>query len=116
MVSLTDAGARAQTSGPASGIQLVAAPQDLQSTSAAGTQQTIAFSDALQRARTNNPQMQAAYTALGLAHQDFVQSRAALLPNVSYNMQAIYTEPASHGSSNQVFIANNGFKSCPFSP
>ena len=52
--------------------------------------------------------MQAAYTALGLAHQDLVQSRAALLPNVSYNMQAIYTEPTSRRSKDQVFIANNG--------
>jgi outer membrane protein TolC len=52
--------------------------------------------------------MQAAFTALGLAHEDLVQSRAALLPNVSYNMQAIYTEPTSRGSANQIFIANNG--------
>jgi len=54
--------------------------------------------------------MQAAFTALGLAHEDLVQNRAALLPNVSYNMQAIYTEPTSHGSNNQVFIANNGIR------
>jgi len=52
--------------------------------------------------------MQAAFTALGLAHEDLVQSRAALLPNVSYNMQAIYTEPTSRGSKDQIFIANNG--------
>jgi outer membrane protein TolC len=52
--------------------------------------------------------MQAAYTALGLAHQDLVQSRAALLPNVRYNMQAIYTEPTTHGSKDQIFLANNG--------
>ena len=68
----------------------------------------ITFADALQRATANNPQTQAALTALGLAHQDMVQSRGALLPNVSYNMQTLYTEPSSRGSHNPVFIANNG--------
>jgi outer membrane protein TolC len=52
--------------------------------------------------------MQAAFTALGLAHEDLVQSRAAVLPNVNYNMAAIYTEPTSHGSNDQIFIANSG--------
>ncbi len=52
--------------------------------------------------------MQAAFTALGLAHEDLVQSRAALLPNASYNMAAIYTDPTSRGSKDQIFIANNG--------
>jgi len=74
------------------------------------TPQPITFSDALQRARANNPQMQSAFTALGLAHEDLVQSRAALLPNVNYNMQAIYTEPTSRGSNNQIFIASNGIR------
>ena len=69
---------------------------------------TITFSDALRRATANNPQLQAAFTALGLAHQDLVQSRAALLPNVSYNMQFLYTEPSPHGTNNPIFIANNG--------
>ncbi len=69
---------------------------------------TITFSDALQRATANHPQTQAAFTALGMAHQDLVQSRAGLLPNVSYNMQAVYTEPTPHGTNNPIFIANNG--------
>jgi outer membrane protein TolC len=52
--------------------------------------------------------MQAAFTALGLAHEDLVQSRAALLPNLNYNMAGIYTDPTSRGSKDQIFIANNG--------
>src|SRR3979490_616775 len=68
----------------------------------------ITYSDALKRAAANQPQLQAALTALGMAHQDVVQSRAALLPNVNYNMQYLYTEPSPHGTNNPIFIANNG--------
>lgn len=69
---------------------------------------TITFSDALQRATGNNPQLQAAATALGQAHQDLVQTRAANLPNVNYNMQYLYTQSNSPINHNPVFIANNG--------
>src|SRR5450631_68882 len=98
----------AQASEPDPNVQIKATEQSSPSNSAAASPLIITFSDALQRATANNPQTQAALTALGLAHQDLVQSRAALLPNVSYNMQAVYTEPAPHGTSNPVFIANNG--------
>src|SRR5882724_1351634 len=108
LVSLTVGRGNAQASGPATTVQLSPAPEGPQSNATAGAPQAITFADALQRARANNPQMQAAFTALGLAHEDLVQSRAALLPNVSYNMQAIYTEPTSRGSKDQIFIANNG--------
>ncbi|MGA8761717.1 MAG: TolC family protein [Candidatus Sulfotelmatobacter sp.] len=73
----------------------------------------LTLQDALARAKTNDPQFRAALTELGLAHQDTVQSRAQLLPNVNYNMQFIYTQgtgvsnfltPAPSGR----FIANNG--------
>ena len=47
----------------------------------------LTLQDALTRAKANTPQFQAALTDLGLAHQDTVQSRAQLLPNVNYNMQ-----------------------------
>ena len=100
--------AAAQTSEPVLGAQIIAAEQSSPSNSTAAAPPVITFSDALQRATANNPQMQAAFTALGLAHQDLVQSRAALLPNVSYNMQAVYTEPNPHGTNNPIFIANNG--------
>jgi outer membrane protein TolC len=100
--------AAAQTSEPAPGVQITAAEQSSPSNSTAASPPTITFSDALQRATGNNPQLQAAFTALGVAHQDLVQSRAALLPNVSYNMQALYTEPTTHGPNNPIFIASNG--------
>ena len=55
--------------------------------------------------------MQAAFTAAGLAHEDLVQSRAALLPNLTYNMSAIYTQPTpgtTSADNSPIFIANNG--------
>ena len=69
---------------------------------------TFTLRDALQRARANNPQFQAALTDLGVAHQDLVQGRAALLPNVSYNMQYLYTQGNGSQSNTPIFIANNG--------
>ena len=79
---------------------------------------TITLQDALQRARQNDPQYRSAMTDLGLAREDRVQSRAGLLPNVSYNNSFIYTQgtgplPASCQSSTagcptSRFIANNG--------
>ncbi|MGB9073340.1 MAG: TolC family protein [Terriglobales bacterium] len=66
----------------------------------------LTLQDALTRAKTNDPQFRAALTELGLAHQDVVQSRAGLLPNVSYNMQFIYTQGGS--PLGQRFAANNG--------
>src|SRR3977135_391416 len=38
--------------------------------------------NALARAKANNPQYRSALTELGVAHQDTVQSRAQLLPNI----------------------------------
>jgi outer membrane protein TolC len=89
------------------------AEQGSQPDSAAASPPAITFSEALKRATANNPQLQAAFTALGLAHQDLVQSRAALLPNVSYNMQDISNQ-TNHLTTvpptppSPIFIANNG--------
>lgn len=97
----------AQTNASIPSAQVTAAEQ---SPSPATAPPIITFADALQRATTNHPPTQAALTAFGLAHQDLVQSRAGLLPNVSYSMSDISTQvnyPKS-GSSNPVFIANNG--------
>jgi len=69
---------------------------------------TLTLRDALHRARANNPQFQAALTELGVAHQDVVQGRAALLPNLSYNMQYLYTQGNGTASNAPIFIANNG--------
>jgi outer membrane protein TolC len=66
----------------------------------------LTLQDALARAKANDPHFRAALTELGLAHQDVVQGRAGLLPNVNYNMQFLYTE-GNHSPSGR-FIANNG--------
>jgi outer membrane protein TolC len=76
---------------------------------------TLTLQDALQRAKANNPQFQAAVTALALAHGDKVQARAAMLPNVNFTTQYIYTEGQgtpvgtnAAGVQTPIFIANNG--------
>ena len=66
----------------------------------------LTLQDALTRAKANDPHFRAALTELGLAHQDVVQSRAGLLPNVNYNMQFIYTQ--GNGSPSGRYTANNG--------
>src|SRR5260370_20737211 len=86
----------AQTSEPVPSAQITAAEQSSPSNSNAAGPPVITFSDALQRATANNPQLQAAFTALVLAHQHLVQRRAALRPNVSYNIQPVYTDPPPH--------------------
>ena len=105
---LTAGGAAAQLTDPVPAAQGGAVEQSSPLNSTTTSAPIITFPDALQRAQANNPQLQAAFTAFGMAHQDLVQSRAALLPNVNYNMQAVYTEPTTHGTSNPIFIANNG--------
>ncbi|MBA3912933.1 MAG: TolC family protein, partial [Acidobacteriales bacterium] len=68
---------------------------------------TLTLQDALQRARAINPEYRAAVTELGVAREDRVQARAALLPNVSLTGQFVYTE--GHGLPGVGrFIANNG--------
>ena len=66
---------------------------------------TLTLQDALARARGNSVQFQAALTDHGVAREDKVQARAALLPTVALNNQFIYTEP--NGTSTGVFIAAN---------
>jgi outer membrane protein TolC len=66
----------------------------------------LTLQDALARAKANDPHFRAALTELGLAHEDVVQGRAGLLPNVNYNMQFLYTE--GNRSPSGRFIANNG--------
>jgi outer membrane protein TolC len=65
----------------------------------------ITFQDAIARAQKNLPQFLSAQTDFGLAHEDKVQARAALLPSVTYSSQFLYTEP--NGMPSGVFIANN---------
>jgi len=65
----------------------------------------LTFQDALSRAQKNEPTFLSARTDMGLAHQDRVQARAALLPALTYNAQFLYTQP--NGTPTGVFIANN---------
>src|SRR5437660_3453916 len=66
---------------------------------------TITLQDALARARVNEPQFRAAVTQYGIAKENTVQSRAALLPNVNYSTSFIYTQGNRAGGPR--FIANN---------
>lgn len=103
------------------GLLVITAPGFAQATLTAqssGAPLTITLQDALQRARQNDPQYRSAVTDLGLAREDRVQARAALLPNVNYDTSFIYTQgtgpvPAtcqttSAGCPTSRFIANNG--------
>jgi outer membrane protein TolC len=74
----------------------------------AGAPVTLTLQDALQRARVNSPEYRSALTELGLAHEDKVQGRAALLPNVNYDTSIIYTQGNKARSNTPAFIANNG--------
>ena len=66
---------------------------------------TLTLEDALTRAKANSPQFQAALTQLGLAREDRVQARAALLPGVNYANSFIYTQ--GNGATG-IYVANNG--------
>ena len=66
----------------------------------------LTLADAIVRAMANSPQFQAALVQLGIAREDHVQARAALLPNVDYNNGYIYTQ--GNGTLSGRFIANNG--------
>ena len=82
-----------------------ASAQEAQPASSSQAPLTLTLQDALTRARANSVQFQAALTDQGIAHEDKVQARAALLPNVNYNNQFIYTEP--NGTPAGVFVAAN---------
>ncbi len=73
-----------------------------------GQRPTISLQDALARAKVNSPQFRAAVMQSGLAREDRVQARAALLPSVDYVTGAIYTQPNRESSPR--FIAANGVR------
>jgi outer membrane protein TolC len=66
---------------------------------------TITLQDAVARARSNEPQYRAALTQYGVARENTVQNRAAMLPNVNYTTSYIYTQ--GNGAGGPRFIANN---------
>jgi len=67
---------------------------------------TVTLQDALARAKINEPQFHAAMTDYGVAREQTVQARAALLPNVSYNAAFLYTQ--GNGTPTGRFIGANG--------
>jgi outer membrane protein TolC len=67
---------------------------------------TLNLQQAMQRAAIYSQQVYSAQFAARLAHEDVVQARAALLPQVSANSGYVYTQP--NGMDTGVFIANNG--------
>ena len=100
-----------------SGQELTLSTQAAQGNAGAGQAPSnaplaLTLQDALLRAKANSPQFQAALTDLGVAREDRVQSRAGMLPNLSYTMQELYTQPAQLAEQRTVgvpvrFIANN---------
>jgi outer membrane protein len=115
-------GQEASGSGAATPAQdQASAPQSTQGTQQSATQQgtgttaaplRLTLQDALNLARKNNIEYQAAVTAAGLAREDRTQARDALLPSAAYNNSVIYTQGAPSGLVKDtgvpvVFIANN---------
>jgi len=73
---------------------------------AASQRPSITLQDAIQRAKLDSAEFRAALTAAGLAREDVVQARAALLPGINYTTGAIRTEPNQTPSGR--FISSNG--------
>jgi outer membrane protein TolC len=102
------AGQQQETPPPASAEK---APPAQQATPAAPLRLTLQA--ALDLARKNNVQYQAAVTNSGLAREDRTQARDALLPSVAYNNSAIYSQgtgaraQALGATTPVIFIANN---------
>jgi len=99
-----------QPNTPAPQLALSAPPQaqpQLPSTAsaAAGAPTKITLLDALALARKNEPTYHAATTEVALAREDRVQSRAVLLPTVSFSTSMLYTQLNNHGLVR--YIANN---------
>jgi outer membrane protein len=96
-----------------SGAQVPAQEQArTQRPAAAAPRLRLTLQDALDRARKNSTQFQAALTTAALAGEDRTQARDALLPAVTYNNSASYTQgtgadaQASNGGT-PVFVANS---------
>src|SRR5438128_9884529 len=67
---------------------------------------TLTLQDALARPRKINPEYHAALAELGIAKEDRVQSRAALLPNVNYTTDCLYTHGNGTRTNTPSFITN----------
>jgi len=91
--------------GASTSISTTQQTQASQGTTGANAPIVITLQDALQRARKLDPTYRSALTDAGIAHEDHVQARAALLPSVSANTEYLYTEGT--GTSTPKYIANN---------
>jgi outer membrane protein TolC len=119
MLALAGVGAHAQIVGVAQGQAPVqttqegaaaARAQNAQKNAAATVRLTL--QEAMERARRNSPQFNAAVTNASLAREDRTQARNTLLPSAFYNNSAIYTQssgPAGVATTGVpvIFIANN---------
>ena len=95
------------------GVAQAQSQNNAQVTTASGSPQapgnpplTLTLQDALERAKKINPEYRSATTDYGLAKEDKVQGRAALLPNVNFTTSFIYTQGNGIGAGR--YIANNG--------
>ncbi|PYY06098.1 MAG: TolC family protein [Acidobacteria bacterium] len=93
--------------GPAMGQQ-TGTPNAQPQASAPDSQAPVVLTlrDALERARNLDPTYRTALTAAGIAQEDHVQARAALLPSVAENTEYLYTQGGT-GTSTPRYIANN---------
>jgi len=66
----------------------------------------LTLQDAIRLAKENAPDFRVALAEAGIAHQGSVQTRAALLPAISYATGLIYTKP--NGTPTGVFVGANG--------
>ena len=66
----------------------------------------LTLQDAIRLAKENAPDFRVALAEAGIAHQGSVQTRAALLPAISYTTGLIYTKP--NGTPTGVFVGANG--------
>lgn len=93
---------------PATGATPAATQNAAQSNSAGTSTVKLTLQDALARARKNSVAFQSALTDSAIAHQDRFQAAGALLPSVSYNNTAWYTQAnKSAAPAAPIFIANN---------
>ena len=66
----------------------------------------LTLDEAIRLAKSNAPEFRAAFADAGIAREDRVQARAAMLPSVAYTTGTIYTKP--NGTDTGVFIGANG--------
>ena len=87
--------------------QSISSPSGQAQVASTGSQAptVLTLQDALQRARTLDLNYRTAMTDAGVAHEDHVIARAALLPSVTENTEYLYTQGTGSGAPR--YIANN---------